>query len=350
MKKKVFSLALALVMCVSMSACSKDDNKDTATASEINKAKEELSSAVDKLKAYESVYAISTMMEAPDGNMSYIEVVNDLGSYTEYPVNKDGVVGKTDEDTDTSNTAYMLTDWITKDDDMYLVTTDEDSKSAVYYKAPSTYADMSKHRDVMFVDELLSKFTSIERVDDVVADIGNGEETIQMYKCSLPSDSVKSLIGLGSWGLYTSLQKDYPDNSNIQKLCEYYLKDLNMNLTFSDAKVMLGVSDGMLKYFNLEVGGLGTRMYLTKSVITGNITPRDIPDFSDAKEYVTSLQDLADYIASFDSYEDAVEAINSENTTSEASEEESSSQEESSSEDTSEESSEESSSEEPTSN
>ena len=87
-----------------------------------------------------------------------------------------------------------------------------------------------------------------------------------------------------------------------------------MNLTFSDAIVTIGVSDDMLKYMSLETGGLGTRLYLTKSVIMGSISPRQEPDFSEAKDYTTTLQEKADYISEFDSYDEILEALSNKET------------------------------------
>lgn len=84
-----------------------------------------------------------------------------------------------------------------------------------------------------------------------------------------------------------------------------------MLMTFSDANVMLGVdANGCLRYMGLETGGLGQRMYYTKVLINPNNTNfRDLPDTSGAVALRENFVDTADYVAGFDSYEEAMHEL-----------------------------------------
>lgn len=318
MRKKLLSILLVGGM-IGLTACS------GGTTSVDSKAKSEVESALSKLENYEDIYLVSTLLDSPEGDISYVEVNTSSGSYTEYPVTDTGEVGKASdsEDEDTtknSETAYMLSDWLCNDGNFYLVGSEDNSgdsskeATSTFYKLPKSYVELCKNRDSMYVRTMLSKFTSIEFYKETTADIGNGDETLKLYRCKLPSKEVQNILGVGSKGLYESLKSDYSDNKNLVKLCDYYLDELDMNLTFSDAIVTLGVSDDMLKYMSLETGGLGTRLYLTKSVIMGSISPRQEPDFSEAKDYTTTLQEKADYISEFDSYDEILEALSNKET------------------------------------
>ena len=96
-------------------------------------------------------------------------------------------------------------------------------------------------------------------------------------------------------------------------MCDYYIDDFDFRLVTSDANVYIGVDiNGVLRYMCLEVGGLGARLYMTKIVVElGNSNPRDLPDFSTAVDFSVTLSDLADFVASYDSYEDALDALSS---------------------------------------
>ena len=142
--------------------------------------------------------------------------------------------------------------------------------------------------------------------------MGDGSQTYTSYKVKVPASVVKDVLGVSTYGVYKTIEDDKDTSANIKKLCSYYLEDLDMNLTFSDANVILGIdSDGILKYACLEVGGLGTRLYYTKAVVaTKNSNVRSTPDFTNAQTYASSLSDLADYVADYDSYDEAVKALN----------------------------------------
>lgn len=282
MKKKVASLlVLGAVLGVSLVGCSSGGSSDAS-------AKKELQTALEKLQGYGDTYAVTNLLEAPDGDVSYLEVVSDGNSYTEYPVDTDGNVGTVSYDEASS---YMLSDWLTKDGDLYIVSSDNDS-NLVSVKLPETYAKATKDREVLFFDYMLENFSSIEKGDSQTI---AGEE-VSTYTCKLPAENTKYILGMGSYQLYDSVRKDYEDDENVVKLADYYCDNLNMSLACSDANVTVGIDkDGMLKYVSLEIGGLGTRMYYTKVVVTDGISVRSVPDFSNATQYIDTFREQAEY-------------------------------------------------------
>lgn len=98
--------------------------------------------------------------------------------------------------------------------------------------------------------------------------------------------------------MYKSLKEEEGTSKNVKKLCDYYLKDLGATMYFSDANVYLGVDENkVVRTYSLEVGGLGSRLYLTKTVLYGIFQDEKEPDFTNVKSYASSLEELADYLA-----------------------------------------------------
>lgn len=306
MFKKFISFALCGLMLVSLSACSSGKettklNQDYVTA---------VKDAAKKLNSTYTDYIVTTTLEAPDGNTQYLEVKHEDTSYTEYSVNDDNEVGTVAYGSADSIT-YSLTDWLTKDGKYYMFSADDDGNS-VTYSLPTAYKDLISDRVMLYANKFVDDATSIEKYDDLTLDLGEGNQTYTSYKLKVPASTVKDILGVSTYGVYKTIEDDKDTSANIKKLCSYYLEDLDMNLTFSDANVILGIdSDGILKYACLEVGGLGTRLYYTKAVVaTKNSNVRSTPDFTNAKTYASSLSDLADYVADYDNYDDAVRALN----------------------------------------
>lgn len=306
MFKKFISFALCGLMLVSLSACSNGKetaklNKDYVTA---------VKDAAEKLNSTYTDYIVTTTLEAPDGDTQYLEVKHGDTSYTEYSVNDDNEVGTVAYGSADSIT-YSLTDWLTEDGKYYMFSADDDGNS-VTYSLPTSYKDLISDRVMLYANKFVDDATSIEKYDDLTLDLGEGNQTYTSYKLKVPASTVKDVLGVSTYGVYKTIEGDKDTSANIKKLCSYYLEDLDMNLTFSDANVILGIdSDGILKYACLEVGGLGTRLYYTKAVVaTKNSNVRSTPDFTNAKTYASSLSDLADYVADYDNYDDAVKALN----------------------------------------
>ena len=120
-------------------------------------------------------------------------------------------------------------------------------------------------------------------------------------------------MAVGSIAMYKSLKEEEGTSKNVKKLCDYYLKDLGETMYFSDANVYLGIDNNkVVRTYSLEVGGLGSRLYLTKTVLYGIFQDEKEPDFTNVKSYASSLEDLADYLAK--SNKDYSTALNKLNT------------------------------------
>lgn len=306
MFKKFLSFALCGIMLVSLSACSNGQETAQLNSEYVTAVKD----AAAKLNSTYTDYIVTTTLEAPDGDTQYLEVKHEDTSYTEYSVSGDNEVGTIAYGSADSIT-YSLTDWLTKDGKYYMFGSDNDGNS-VTYSLPTAYKDLVSDRVMLYANKFVDNALSIEKYDDLTLNLGDGSQTYTSYKVKVPASVVKDILGVSTYGVYKTIEDDKDTSANIKKLCSYYLEDLNMNLTFSDANVILGIdSDGILKYACLEVGGLGTRLYYTKAVVaTKNSNVRSTPDFTNAQTYASSLSDLADYVADYDSYDEAVKALN----------------------------------------
>lgn len=306
MFKKFLSFALCGIMLVSLSACSNGKETAQLNSEYVTAVKD----AATKLNSTYTDYIVTTTLEAPDGDTQYLEVKHEDTSYTEYSVSDDNEVGTIAYGSSDSIT-YSLTDWLTKDGKYYMFGSDNDGKS-VTYSLPTAYKDLVSDRVMLYANKFVDNALSIEKYDDLTLNLGDGSQTYTSYKVKVPASVVKDVLGVSTYGVYKTIEDDKDTSANIKKLCSYYLEDLDMNLTFSDANVILGIdSDGILKYACLEVGGLGTRLYYTKAVVaTKNSNVRSTPDFTNAQTYASSLSDLADYVADYDSYDEAVKALN----------------------------------------
>lgn len=306
MFKKFLSFALCGIMLVSLSACSNGKETAQLNSEYVTAVKD----AAAKLNSTYTDYIVTTTLEAPDGDTQYLEVKHEDTSYTEYSVSEDNEVGTIAYGSSDSIT-YSLTDWLTKDGKYYMFGSDNDGNS-VTYSLPTAYKDLVSDRVMLYANKFVDNALSIEKYDDLTLNLGDGSQTYTSYKVKVPASVVKDVLGVSTYGVYKTIEDDKDTSANIKKLCSYYLEDLDMNLTFSDANVILGIdSDGILKYACLEVGGLGTRLYYTKAVVaTKNSNVRSTPDFTNAQTYASSLSDLADYVADYDSYDDAVQALN----------------------------------------
>ena len=251
-------------------------------------------------------------MNVDGKSQSYMEVVNKNGeSYKEIPVDEEGNYGVLD-----NIAGYRLYDWITKDGDMYEVNQyadGEDNTIVEAAKYPKSFAEYNQSRKYLYLDKLLSSFYEYKEGEDNTLDLGDGSHKYKTYSCKLDSETIKELLAIDTYELYNCVIKDYPDNKNVKQLCEYYLRDLEMDLTFSEANFVIGIYDDMIRYYELEVGGLGTRLYFSKALVPvedDKFEYRETPDLKDAKDFVeVELQEDADYVAKFDSYDDAMKAL-----------------------------------------
>lgn len=305
-------IALGLIVCVvGLSACGRGSSEEVQNDSvSLNQDfVKTVKDAAHKLKDTYTDYIIANTVEAPDGNMEYLDIVHGDSSYTEYSVDSDDNLGTLTWGSSESMT-YTMTDWLNSDGKYYMFTTDDAGESLVY-SFPDSYTNYVSGRSTLNIDYLLDHAYSIEEYEPAELDLGGGVEEYTTYRFWVGSDCLPDLLGASSYGVYKSIMEEQGAEENVVSLCKYYLEDLQMDLTFSDANVVVGIDqDGILKYMCLEVGGLGTRMYLTKAVVAvRNDNARETPDFSGAVPFSSSLKDLADYVASFGSYEEAMNSL-----------------------------------------
>ena len=238
-----------------------------------NKLKRELSSSIKNLEKIES-YGVTSFYSNPDGTESaYAEFTTPAGDRTEAYYDASGSI--LPYQNLSGNFTTFTSDYITPEGNMYFTDSTEDG--LVYYEVPKAYADLTKDRRTMYADILLDGLLEIESVDDETFDIGNGEETFKMYKGIVDGDSI--------------------------------MDEIDFTLNFGDAEVIFGVSNGVLKYVDTVVGGLGTKMSITKCIITDNIANTDLPDFTDAKAFVEVFRETADFCEPYNSMEEAQAAM-----------------------------------------
>lgn len=78
-----------------------------------------------------------------------------------------------------------------------------------------------------------------------------------------------------------------------------------MSFTVSDGNCLVGIdSNNILRYVTIEIGGLGTRMYITKAVVSvKNENIRSEPDFTKAEEYYKSIEEKAEFIKGYSDFD-----------------------------------------------
>lgn len=310
MKKFGLSLVMMGVVSLSCIGCGQKSNISSDALSVDSTALKEVKNAVETLKNLDNSYIVETAIEAPSDNFAYIEVNTPSGNYTEYPVSEDGEVGTLFYGSSDSM-QYILMDLISNDGHYYSFDSSGDELAMTVY--PDEYKDWVDGRSLLYVEDMLDDFISLEKLDTTIdVTLDDGEMKLTSYQGVLKSDKVRNILGNNNIGIYESLIASEEDGSNVQNLCKQYLKDSEFLMTFSDANVVIGVdSSGCLRYMGLETGGLGARMYYTKVVISPNNTNfRELPDTSNAVALRDLYVDTADYVAGFDSYEDAMHALN----------------------------------------
>lgn len=318
--KNVLSAIVAMGMLCSFTACTNDEkvesssNSSTESSSNVGntQVKDKITAGVDALKAREGKYLIANEMSMPDGNVFYIEVIdNKLGNgYTEYPVDEKGNVGTISFYDEKNKAQYQLFDWWTQSGNAYTFQMTDD-KGGVWMQMPDTYGQILLSRNVMYLDILTANAYDFNDGSDLT---GEGEDKIVLYTCKVPSEDVAKAMGIDSLSLYESLLTDAmkaEDKSTIE-LCTKYLDELSMNLVFSEGLLTIQMTNDEITGMTLEAGGLGTRMYITKTIaVSGDdIALRDVPNFTGASAYYDSVKELADYVAQYGSYEEAMIELN----------------------------------------
>lgn len=276
------------------------DNTEYDTTSDSYK---EIESAFNKLKELSDTYVIANTLELPERSVCYIETIQNGGSYTEYPVDSNGTWGAISDDI----VEYALYDFLTPEHESYMVSDMTGENEYSWIHMPKSYADDIASRNIMYLDRYISKLTDIQNTGNQVLNREIGEE-YTVYTAKVPSYIVREVCSIDNIGLYNHVKDDLKDNESVVSLMDIYLSDIDKSMTFSDGLLTLGVSsDGVLSYVQLEAGGLGNVMYYTKQIVKDlGLTVREAPDFTNTVEYVNDIQDFADYVAKFDSYDDAM--------------------------------------------
>ena len=121
------------------------------------------------------------------------------------------------------------------------------------------------------------------------------------------------MLSSGTFQLYERMADDESTDQNVRDFCAGYIEDMKNTMTFSDGEIEILSNDGVLSQISIELGGLGTKMYVTKTFLTGiDYDVRETPDFTDATDFADELQEIADYVAENGGYEKAMEQLNEE--------------------------------------
>ncbi len=305
----IFVLVLVLIgLCAYVISNSK---KSTPIAVETGQAvnKSVLIDAMNNLKKKDS-FIISTYINAPVGNTSYIEYVAPNMSAT---LVDESNIETPYQQIDKTTAQYRYNDLI-KDGHMYFFydnTDEEGNPITEVYKAPDEYAKECGIRSYMFFDLMKDDIQDLEFVETTTGtDLGNGPVNMNIYKGKIASSIVKRILGNGTVVLYDTVRKN-TDNEGMKKMMGWLIDDIDFTMQYSDANAIFGVVDDTLVYINLEIGGLGTKMYVTKCFIEDTSVATNIaePSIEGAIDYETLYASYADMALEYDSMEDLYNAI-----------------------------------------
>ena len=158
--------------------------------------------------------------------------------------------------------------------------------------------------------EGICNLSDIKFEQTTTTDLGNGEVKMDVYEAKLDAKVVKRILGNGNISLYESV-KNNSKNEGMKKMMSWLIEDIEFTMAFNDAKVLIGIVDNTLAYVNLEIGGLGTKEYLSKCYIENVDAVKDlaVPDISQAITYEELYSDYADIAVNYDSMEDLYDSI-----------------------------------------
>jgi hypothetical protein len=314
-KSHITLIAVALALVISLfvivpfitdknSKSAKETTKEVSNSVNITV----LTDALAQLKTKDN-YIISTYVQAPMGNTSYIEYVTPEMSAT---LVDDANIETAYQAQDLTQANYRVNDVI-KDGHLYFVydNTDEDGNAVTeIYQAPDNYAKECSARRYMFFDWMKDNLTDLEYVENTETDLGNGTVSMDVYKATLSSDAVKRILGNGTYTLYKMVQ-DTTENEGLKKLMGWLADDIEFTLVYSDANALFGIVDGSLAYVNLEIGGLGSKMYVTKCFIedTTVASKVTIPELTNVVSYEDLYADYGNMALEYDSMEDMYNAL-----------------------------------------
>ena len=315
MIKKVVSVLLVSMLALAcLTGCETESVSGTEEKEIIDEGlRKELADGMAKLEA-KNRYIINNQLSAPDGSSSFVEVVKDGDSCTEYLVEdveeQDDTKEKNKDSVNPKDYQYTLQDWCCLDNSSYIYV---DGK---WYKHPDGYGEFLQGRKSMYANILIPALTSLKKLDKKEsADIGDGTEEFTIYIGTCPADVVKDILGISTKVVYDKLVEQYKNDEKYKNevhLAQLYLDDLEKTLTTSDATLEFALDkDGVLRELNMTVSGLGTKLKYFRAVSL-NAEYNDVEKpkelSSDIPSIIETLTESADFAKDYDNYDDMVMA------------------------------------------
>ena len=292
-----------------------DTNNYDTSSEEYIAVKTALDNFIDMADNTDTAYLIANSIQLPSDTSYYVEVVDKNDNfYTELPVDNEGNYGTVAFDK-SANLQYVLSDYYVKEtDSLYTlnnVSGDISNPEYSWAKMPSVFATDMLSRKYLYADKIIDKLYDITRTDD--QSIDSSGKTLKMYTAKISSEYIKDIVSADNWVLFNDIKKEFASDANISSLMDVYLETLKTTLVFSNGVVYFGIDDkDRLAFLQIGAGGLGEMMYDTKVVYYADdekYNIREVPDFSEATDYIANVKDLADYVAMYDSYSEALEHL-----------------------------------------
>ena len=323
-KKVVSVLLVSMLVLACLTGCETESVSGTEEKETIDEGlRKELADGMAKLEA-KNRYIINNQLSAPDGSSSFVEVIKDGDSCTEYLVEDTEKQDDTEEKNKDALTPkdyqYTLQDWCCLDNSAYIYV---DGK---WYKYPNGYGEFLQGRKSMYANILIPALTSLKKLDKKEsADIGDGTEEFTIYVGTCHADTVKDILGISTKVVYDKLVEQYENDEKYKNevhLARLYLADLAKTLTTSDATLEFALDkDGVLRELNMTVSGLGTKLKYFRAVSL-NAEYNDVEKpkelSSDIPSIIETLTESAEFAKDYDNYDDMVMAyqdkVSTENT------------------------------------
>ena len=328
-KKFVSAISAAIMLSACLTGCNestKDSTVDTtdsqqntpdATSAETEGVSDDtlliIYDGIEGLRNLEMPYMVSTGVSSPIETMYYVELADENGTYAQYAVGEDGTLGATPYEM-AEGATFMIVDYITTDGKGYMLNQayEPDGESTQWLAMPDKQAEVLSSRKILYLDTLKDGMHDFTEAGSIQADLGYGAVELTLYNGTIDSEYVAKILGYDTLGMYEALYDEAvaKNDDNMIALLERYIADLKMNLTFSDADAWIGLYNGAVRYISFDVGGLGSRMTYSKIVLAADENLLyDLPKFGVAEPYYAGMSELADYVAQYGSYDEAMQAL-----------------------------------------
>lgn len=300
------ALALTTATSCSMGSKSGETEAQSDYISSIQKG-------IDGLSNFGSPYLISVGAVTPTSASYAIRVVDGDNSYQQYSYDETAGIGTISYEA-AQDTQFMLYDWMTLSGTGYVLNQDYlyDDTQPQWLMLPKNYVGKQGSRRTLYLSDVIDSMKNVEETDPMQANLGSGNVSLTVYEGDIPASEVRGILSMDSIGLYESFLEEAQSekDDNMISLMNYYIDDLDMDYTFSNAEFKIGIYNDVVRYFEITVGGLGSCMVFTQTVLEMNSElAYAAPTFSNVKDYYESLSEVADYVAKYDSYEDAIQSL-----------------------------------------